>query len=766
MKAQLLTLIWFLAPVSLSIAQSEKLEATVLSKSQRENARGMLDRDLRARRDRANAQNRAEWKKITTRAQWLTYSRERLQRLKKSLGDFPPPPKKLNVRVTRSLVGEGFVVENILYESHKDQWVPCNLYRPKKPSKSMPGLILVHSHHRHRKQGELQDMGMTWARKGCMVLVIDQVGYGERRAHPFHSAKDYAKEYKSWRQDYYHRYDSGIQLQLAGDSLMGWMVYDLMRGVDLLLSRPGIDPNRIVILGAVAGGGDPCAITAALDQRIKGAVPFNFGGAQPETRYPLPPDAEKTFNYLGGTYWDSTRGLRLGGDQGFFHWTIVGSIAPRPLIYAHEFKWHQKNDPVWNRFGTIWGFFDAKDKLGSLQGYGSVRLSSKEASHCTNIGKYHRKFIHPLFKKWFNIDVKPEDEYRNRRSNDELSAWNADARKELKPKGFLERVSAMGRQHITKMQRELTASPKRRRQILQKHWRTLLGTIEPQPTKTLSQKRETHNKVIVDRVVLEVEKGILVPLMILRKGKKVSPVVVAVAQGGKEGFLKHRGKEITSLLDRGVAVCLPDVRGTGETKSGTSRGRRSGDGNRSVNLLLYGGTMLGQRLRDVRAVIGYLRSRKDVDGKRIAMWGDSFAQTNSAKGDFKIPRGVSGRPTQSEPLGGLLALFTALYEENILAVFVQNGLASYHSVLTAPQVLIPHDVVVPWALRAGDLPELVSGLGSTSICLTGMVDHLNRKMSSREVERIYRFARKAKKRLVIGDKSSVVDFLTHGGSGF
>ena len=35
----------------------------------------------------------------------------------------------------------------------------------------MPGLLIVHSHHRDKTHGELQDMGMTWARAGCLVLV-------------------------------------------------------------------------------------------------------------------------------------------------------------------------------------------------------------------------------------------------------------------------------------------------------------------------------------------------------------------------------------------------------------------------------------------------------------------------------------------------------------------------------------------------------------------------------------------------------------------
>src|SRR5262245_66633439 len=104
------------------------------------------------------------------------------------------------------------------------------------------------------------------------------LGHGERRQHPFITAKDFDGKFAPGRQDYYFRYNVGMQLHLIGDSLMGWMVWDLTRGVDLLLGLPGIDKDRIILLGAVAGGGDPPAVTAALDTRIAAVVPFNFGG--------------------------------------------------------------------------------------------------------------------------------------------------------------------------------------------------------------------------------------------------------------------------------------------------------------------------------------------------------------------------------------------------------------------------------------------------------------------------------------------------------
>ena len=262
----------------------------------------------------------------------------------------------------------------------------------------MPGLLLSHAHHNPKEQGELQDMGMTWARAGCYVLVPDHLGHGERRQHPFVSAADYAGSFQVGRQDYYFRYDTSLQLYLAGESLMGWMVHDLMTGVDLLLAQPGIDAKRIAILGSVAGGGDPAAVTAALDERITCACPFNFGGPQPETKYPLPADAETSFNYAGGGSWESTRNLYRSAADGFLPWTIVGSIAPRHLIHAHEFAWDGERDPVWKRYQKIWEFYDATDRMSVAHGHGTLTGQPPDSSHCNNIGAVHRRQIHEAFE--------------------------------------------------------------------------------------------------------------------------------------------------------------------------------------------------------------------------------------------------------------------------------------------------------------------------------------------------------------------------------
>ena len=150
---------------------------------------------------------------------------------------------------------------------------------------------------------------MTWARSGTAVLIPDHLGHGERRQHDFRTEKDYPKPYRVSRQGIITSCYAFLNLQLTaiGDSLMGWMVWDLMRGVDVLLKQPGIDRDRIILLGAVAGGGDPAGVTAALDPRIACVVPFNFSGWQPESN--APPNPDRDFAWFGDGYWESTRGL-------------------------------------------------------------------------------------------------------------------------------------------------------------------------------------------------------------------------------------------------------------------------------------------------------------------------------------------------------------------------------------------------------------------------------------------------------------------------
>jgi len=723
-----------------------ELDPHVLPEAQRDAARSMIPDDLKRRLRAANQRSTAQWRGIQGREDWERFRDDKLRLLVKAVGPRLAAAEKIETRQSGTIRGDGFTIRNLVFESRPKLWVTANLYAPAEPRAPMPGLLICHSHHTPKEHRELQELGMTWARQGCLVLVPDMLGHGERRQHPFATADDYPEPFRVSRQDYYFRFDTGMQLHLAGETLMGWILRDTMRAVGVLLDQPGVDPERIVVLGSVAGGGDPAAVTAALDARVAAAVPFNFGGAEPESPYPLPDDAEATFNYAGSGSFESTRNLRRSAADGFLPWVTVGSIAPRPLVYAHEFAWDRPRDPVWQRFERIWDFYEAGEHLDAMHGSGSVRGRPPEATHCTHIGRLHRRKLDPILLRWFGVRVTPEDEHSAPREREELLAMTPALKRELNPQRLCDLLPELAGQRLAAVREELEAvTPGRRREQLRARWSAVLGDVEPLSEPRLQTPAAEPERMVgatVERLCLEVEPGIVVPILLLRplqvKGGERTPCAVAVAQGGKAGFLRRRAEEIAGLLAGGAAVCLPDLRGLGETAPDGSRERWGAMTAHASTELMLGGTMVGARLRDLRSVLRYLRTRGDVDPARIAIWGDSFSEPNPADRRFAVPRHMDDRPRCSEPLGGLLALLTPLFEEDVAAVYVRGGLSDFHGVLAQQFVYVPADAVVPGALKAGDLPDLAAGLAPCPLRLDETADAYNRRLAPEAARAIYR----------------------------
>ncbi|MEQ8785187.1 MAG: hypothetical protein RIC55_02775 [Pirellulaceae bacterium] len=729
------------------VAELAKMNTDVFGENEQEQLSSMLGDDIRIQRDALNELDRQAWERINSRSGWETFARHRIDLLEQSLG-LPAKSDPVTSEVLGRIQGEGFVIEKIVYTSRPGMWITANLYRPNPPRASMPGILISHSHHRPKTQGEIQDMGMTWARAGCLVLAPDHLGHGERQQHGFGEASDFDGEFPVSRQDYYFRYDTGIQLHLAGESLIGQFVYDLQRGVSLLLEQEGIAPENIIVLGAVAGGAEPAAVAAAIDQRIACVCPFNFGGPQmPGRRYPLPEDIAETMNYIGSGSWESTRNLRRSGSDGFPPWMIVASIAPRRLIYAHEFAWHRQRDPIWARLEKIYGWYDASENLGYTHGRGDVKLRPPAATHCTQIGLEHRQMIHPLLNKWFGIEVSAETEYSARLEESELLCFDEKTPDLYRSKPLHQILLAETEERHDVLREKLAGmSRAERRRELRKRWTEALRVNASALSPTVVDvSRDSHQSYSVERFSLRTQRDVIVPCILVKPAgeRGRSPVVVMVSQDGKRALLKARATEIAELAAAGVAVCLPDVRGVGETSPGDGRARQSYATGLSSSELMHGETVLEQRLFDLRCVLHYLRTRDDLDSKRTALWGDSLAPTNAPDARVLMPRGIDGRPPQCEPLGGTLALLASLYEDELAAIVVRHGVASYKSVLDLPHVFIPHDIVAPGMLKCGDLRDLAAAAAPVPLYVGELVDGANRPLTATEIAAAYETATQA-----------------------
>ena len=310
------------------------------------------------------------------------------------------------------------------------------------------------------------------------------------------------------------------------------------------------------------------------------------------------------------------------------------------------------------------------------------------------------------------------EEYSMRRTSAELTCWTDEARAELKPKPVHEVISHMAEQRRTEALAKL-ADP-------HKAWAARLGNIEPSVNPKVTEgKADDVPGGTLARFSLEIDPGITVPVFVItpKDAKGKLPAVVMVAQAGKQAFLKERGEEIAVLLKSGVAVCLVDVRGTGETRPGNSADRGSSRTSISQVNLILGQPVLGSQLRDLRTVIRWLASRDGIDGKKLALWGDSFARVNAPDTKLAVPLDVE-LPAVSEPGGANLALLAALFKEGVTTVYARGGLDSGETFSGSPYLYVPHDAVIPGALQVATLVPTVSK--SHVVVYEGTVDAQNR----------------------------------------
>jgi hypothetical protein len=84
------------------------------------------------------------------------------------------------------------------------------------------------------------------------------------------------------------------------------------------------------------------------------------------------------------------------------------------------------------------------------------------------------------------------------------------------------------------------------------------------------------------------------------------------------------------------------------------------------------------------------------------------------------------QPPAAEPLGGLLALLAGLYEPDLRAISVHGGLISYLSLLDSQFCRVPHDIIVPGSIAAGDLFPLAMMRAPQPLQMTATVNALNR----------------------------------------
>lgn len=233
--------------------------------------------------------------------QWHQQRSALRKNLEAAWGGFPKEPCDLAPQKLGELQRDGYRIEKIIFQTRPNVWMTANAYVPAKTGK-LPAMLCVHGHWQGAKQDPVvQSRCIGFVKHGFFVLVVDAFGAGERGV-----GKALGE---------YHGDMTGATLLPLGLPLPGLQVYENMRAVDYLQSRPEVDPDLIGITGA-SGGGNQSMYAGGWDERFKAVAPV----------------------CSVGTYQSYLRAaccvceLVPGGVRFTEEWGLLGLSAPRGLL--------------------------------------------------------------------------------------------------------------------------------------------------------------------------------------------------------------------------------------------------------------------------------------------------------------------------------------------------------------------------------------------------------------------------------------------------
>jgi len=210
-----------------------------------------------------------------------------------------------------------------------------------------------------------QALSQRLAGRGYVVISWDPVGQGERSQ--FWDSKAKKSRYNLICAEHAVM---GNLAYLAEANLARWEVWDGIRAVDYLLTRPDVDGERISITGT-SGGGTQTALIAALDPRIKVAVPSCYITSLPmrmSNRIFVDPDSDPEQDLYGMI------------SNGMDHAGLLLLMYPRPVMVAAavlDFFPIEGTRKTFRELEKLYTRFGHGDRLAMVEGYHGHQYSAE-----------------------------------------------------------------------------------------------------------------------------------------------------------------------------------------------------------------------------------------------------------------------------------------------------------------------------------------------------------------------------------------------------
>src|SRR5712691_3197968 len=304
------------------------------------------------------------WDAIHDQRELLKTQDELRQKLQQMIGGLPAVKTDLHPRVTGRIQMDGFSVEKLIFQSLPGVYVTALVYVPDDHSKKHPA-VLVPAGHASDGKFHYQALSQRLAGRGYVVISWDPVGQGERSQ--FWDAITGKSRYNLICGEHAVM---GNLAYLAGANLARWEIWDGIRAVDYLLTRPEVDGQRVSITGT-SGGGFQATLIAALDERIKVAVPSCYISALPMRIYNrifADPDSDPEQDLFGMI------------SNGLDHPGLLLMMYPRPVMVAAavlDFFPIEGTRKTVREVRRLYERFDRGDRIALVEGYHPHQFSSE-----------------------------------------------------------------------------------------------------------------------------------------------------------------------------------------------------------------------------------------------------------------------------------------------------------------------------------------------------------------------------------------------------
>jgi len=617
---------------------------------------------------------------ISTRQGVVDRQKTVVAELWKMLGG-PLDRSPLNARVVGTVERPGYRIEKLAFESRPRLYVTANLYVPAVAGRR-PAILGPLGHSTTGKAWpSYQKLFSNLARKGYVVLAYDPFGQGERIEYPGSRPGQSALGGGTSEHEY-----AGRRLVLLGANFGLFRAWDGIRGIDYLLTRPEVDPERIGCCGQ-SGGGTLTQFLAALDSRIRVAV-VSMGNTENLAQADVEPP---------GSADDAEQNIVPALARGIDRADLLYAFAPKPLLMTITL--HDAGHTYSPEYVT--GSLDLLDEY--RRAYGLLGAADRVSLQATTVSHGYvyemRRATYAWFNRWFEMKNVDDDETSQ--------TVESDATLFVTSTGFVttsfggETALSLTRQMAEEMHTpsSLAADDVRAR------IRSVLGVDDARNAAVGARVLATIKKpgYRAEQFELTSDREIRTPGWLLTPDNAPSstPTLLYVGEAAAWSSVAEDAFAERLCGKGGCRVAVIDVRGRGDCAIAYPPrgrfyfpGRITDDSYLTWFTLMLGRPLIGGQIFDTLRTLDYLRSRPDVGGA-VSLVGDGAH--------------------------GVIALYAAALDARVRGVALRQTLTDYRSLATAERYTQPFGIYAYGLLREFDLPDVARAAGPRPVLLLNPV---------------------------------------------